>query len=158
VAIDVTRYQQVKIPVSDLRTSALWYTALLDLELAREFVEDGVLRGAVFINRSNDVVVALRDREVIPGQPEFAGFDLFALQVASRAGLDEVIAHCDRLGVKHTEIHERGPDGAALDVPDPDGTVVRFIWPGEANVPGFAGVESGSAGAVTFYDTPRLRL
>jgi hypothetical protein len=158
VAIDVTKYQQVKIPVSDLRTSALWYVALLDLELAREFVEDGVLRGAVFINRANDVVVALRDREVIPGRPDFAGFDLFAFQVAARKDLDEVIAHCDRLGVKHAEVHERGPDGAALDVPDPDGTVVRFIWPGESNVAGFGGVEFDAAGNVTFYDTPRLRL
>lgn len=156
MGIGVTGILQVKVPVSDLRRSYEWYVRLLDLELAREFVEQGVLRGVVLADRSAGYVIGLRDREVVRGRPTHDGFDLFALHVPTREALDAVVERCDRLGVEHTDVHERGPDGAAFDVPDPDGTVVRFLWPGDASAPGFAGVEFGEDGTPGFYDTPRI--
>ena len=46
MGVGVTKVLHVKLPVSDLATSVRWYAALMDLELSREFVEDGELRGA----------------------------------------------------------------------------------------------------------------
>jgi catechol 2,3-dioxygenase-like lactoylglutathione lyase family enzyme len=41
----LTHIVQVKVPVSDLAASVAWYRKLFQLELAAEFVEEGMLRG-----------------------------------------------------------------------------------------------------------------
>src|SRR4029453_9433583 len=45
VPLGVTRIRHAKLPVSDLQRSVAWYRALLDMELAAEFAEQGVVRG-----------------------------------------------------------------------------------------------------------------
>jgi hypothetical protein len=52
----------------------------------------------------------------------------------------------------------RGHDGAQLDIPDPDGTVIRFLSPNDDDGPAFAGIELGVGGRMTFYDAPRLAV
>lgn len=151
-----TRIQQVKVPVTDLHRSVAWYRALLGLDLMREFVEDGLLCGATLVNRESGFLIGLRLREAVPGQPSFPGFDLFSLGVSALADLHELTTRCDALGIAHGELVDRGTDGVHLDVPDPDGTVVRFLSPFAADGPAFSGAEFHADGTVTFYDQPRL--
>jgi catechol 2,3-dioxygenase-like lactoylglutathione lyase family enzyme len=149
------RIAQVKVPVTDLARSAGWYATVFGLHLVHEFVEDGDLTGVVLTDDARSFLVGLRRRDVIPGQPAFPGFDLFSLGVDSRAELEEFAARLDELDVPHGPVVDRGFD-AALDVPDPDGTVVRLLSPFSADAPPFLGVEFTDRGAPDFYDDPRL--
>jgi catechol-2,3-dioxygenase len=127
MGIGMTRVQHVKIPVSDLGRSAGWYATLLDLVPFRGFVEHGALRGAALRSPEAGVVFALRERQFCASQPNLAGFDLVALRMASREALAGLAAKCDRLGIEHSPVQDRGPSEAVVDVPDPDGTVLRFL-------------------------------
>jgi hypothetical protein len=64
---------------------------------------------------------------VFAGQPELTGFDVFAIEAESVPALHELADHCQRLAVAHDGVHGRGDWGAYLDIPDPDGTVVRIL-------------------------------
>ncbi|WP_144120967.1 VOC family protein [Catellatospora sichuanensis] len=149
---------QVKIPVSDLRRSVAWYTRVFDLRLAWEFVEEGVVRGAVLTDQHERFLIGLRDRAVIPSRPEFPGFDLFSFGVGSVAVLEDLARRFDDLDVEHGPLIDRGAGGGVqLDVPDPDGTVIRFLSPFGEHPP-FAGVEFHADGPPSFYDTSRLTV
>jgi catechol 2,3-dioxygenase-like lactoylglutathione lyase family enzyme len=148
------RITQVKLPVTDLARSVAWYCRLLDLRLFAEFVEDGVLRGAGLIDPRERFCIALRDRTVCAGTPRLDGFDVFAFTPASRAVLDEIIARCERYGIRHAEPYDT-PAGTILDVPDPDGTVLRF-YHFTAGTTGFTGIESRDGAIVGSYSRPRL--
>jgi len=152
----IRRILQVKVPVTDLGRSVAWYRAVFELDLVREFVDDGGLAGAVLSNAGRDLLVGLRRRDAVPGAPSFPGFDLFSLGVDSRAELERMAARLDALGVPHGPITDRGSDGAAMDVPDPDGTVVRLLSPFAADAPAFVGIDLSGPGAPVFYDRPRL--
>lgn len=155
MGIGLIGIRQVKVPVSDLQRSSSWYRELFELELMREFVEDGVLRGATLVDRGTGWLIGLRDREVV-GRSDLAGFDLFSLGVASPEALQRLAERCDRLGVAHGDLLDRGPDGIQLDIPDPDGTVIRCLSPFDDQGPAFAGVEFHADGTMTFYAEPRL--
>ncbi|WP_269459044.1 VOC family protein [Micromonospora inositola] len=147
---------QVKIPVSDLSRSVTWYCRAFGLRLGWEFCETGVVRGAVLTDEHERFLLGLRHREVIPGQPEFPGFDLFSFGVASVEAMHNLIHHFDELGITHEPLFDRGPGGGVqLDVPDPDGTIIRLLSPFGEHPP-FMGVEFPADGSPTFYDTPRL--
>jgi catechol 2,3-dioxygenase-like lactoylglutathione lyase family enzyme len=148
------RIAQVKLPVTDLPRSVRWYRRLLDLRLWFEIVEDGVLRGAGLIDPGRRFNIALRDRSVCAGRPNLDGFDVVAFLPLSRTVLDDLAERCDRLGVRRSEIQD-GPEGSRLDVPDPDGTVLRF-YHFTAPTEGFTGVEYRDGELVGSYDTPRL--
>ena len=147
---------QVKVPVTDLARSAAWYRKVFELELIREFVEHGQLAGAVLSNSERTLLIGLRRRDVVPGKPAFAGFDLFSFAVDSRAELDRLVTRFDELGVAHSPIGDRGSDGAQLDVADPDGTVVRILSPFSEDAPAFQGIEFDEDGQPAFYDESRL--
>lgn len=149
------RIAQVKLPVTDLARSVTWYRRLLDLRLWVEFVEDDVLRGAGLIDPQGRFNIALRDRSVCANQPDLDGFDVIAFVPAVRSVLDDLAARCDRLGVAHGGIQDT-PAGPRLDIPDPDGTVLRFYHFTEPTE-GFTGVEMRQGAYVGSYDTPRLR-
>ena len=148
------RIAQIKLPVTDLARSVDWYRRLLDLRLWAEFVEDGVLRGAALIDPQGRFNIALRDRSVCASRPDLRGFDVFAFVPASRSVLEDMVARCERLGISHDGIQET-PAGPRLDIPDPDGTIVRcyqFTDPTD----GFIGVESRDGRPIGTYETPRL--
>ncbi len=149
------RIAQVKLPVTDLARSVAWYRRLLDLRLWMEFVEDGVLCGAGLIDPGGGFNIALRDRRVCAGRPDLTGFDVVAFRPSARADLDDLVSRCERLGVAHGGIVDT-PGGPRLDIPDPDGTVLRF-YHFTAPTEGFAGLESRDGEVVGTYDTPRLR-
>jgi catechol 2,3-dioxygenase-like lactoylglutathione lyase family enzyme len=148
------RIAQVKLPVDDLARSVAWYRRFLDLRLWFEIVEDGELRGAALIDPDRRFNIALRDRSVCASQPDLNGFDVVAFLPSARTVLEELADRCDRLGINRSGIQD-GPEGSRLDVPDPDGTVLRF-YHFTAPTEGFTGVEYRNGQLVGSYDTPRL--
>lgn len=144
---------QVKLPVTDLRRSIEWYGRVFGLRLWTEIVEDGVLRGAGLMDPDGRFSVGLRDRAVCASRPDLRGFDVVAFRPASRAVLDDLAAHCTHLGVEHRGIQDT-PGGAVLDIPDPDGTVLRF-YHFTAPTEGFMGVEFRDGRVVGTFDAPR---
>lgn len=156
MSVGVLRIRQIKIPVTDLALSARWYRDLLDLEVAMEFEEDGVVRGVVLADHAAGYVIGLRERSHCESTPVLAGFDVVAFELADRDSVEALVRRCDERGLAHDDVHERGEYGVALDIPDPDGTVMRFIA-GKHVGEGFEGLAFG-AGPPTFYDEPRLPL
>jgi catechol 2,3-dioxygenase-like lactoylglutathione lyase family enzyme len=148
------RIAQVKLPVTDLARSVTWYRRLLDLRLWAEFVEDGILRGASLIDPQGRFNIALRDRSVCASQPHLRGFDIIAFVPASRSVLDNMVARCHRLGITHSGIQDT-PAGPRVDVPDPDGTILRFYHFTDSTS-GFIGVETRDGRYVGTYHIPRL--
>jgi len=157
MGVGIAKIRQVKIPVTDLAASVAWYRRLLDLEPAFEFFEDGAVRGVVLWESSADLHISLRDRHYCASQPDLDGFDVFSLKVESVQTLTELIDRCRALGIAHGDIHDRGPYGSALDIPDPDGTVLRFLYEPDTYPRGFAGLEFAPDGTPSAYQEPRLR-
>ena len=147
------RIAQVKLPVTDLARSVTWYRQLLDLRLWAEFVEDGVLRGAALIDPAGRFNIALRDRRACASEPDLRGFDVVAFVPADRSVLDELAARCERLGVAYGI--EDTPAGPRLDIPDPDGTVLRFYHFTDST-DGFVGIDIRDGQHIGTYSTPRL--
>ena len=159
MSIGMTKIHHVKIPVTDLARSAAWYARLLDLVPLREFVEHGVLRGAALRSSEAGFSFALRERQYCASQPDLAGFDVVAVHMASREVLAGLAAKRDRLGITHGPIQDRGPNEAAVDVPDPDGTVLRFLWEREnEETARFTGLSFDAGQPPACYDTPRLPI
>ena len=73
--------------------------------------------------------LGLRLRTKGPGEPQFPGFGLLSLSGDDRVGLEAIRARATSLGSQIGDIVDRGTDGLALDVFDPDGTVIRFLTP-----------------------------
>lgn len=154
--MEIEGIRQVKVPVSDLQRSVDWYRKAFGLRLGWEFVEDGQVAGAVLTDEGSRYLIGLRRRDLVPGEPAFVGFDLFSLGVGSVEALEAVAKRLDDLGIAHDPPFDRGPGGGVqLDVPDPDGTVVRILTPFGESAP-FTGVEFHPDGPPTFYETPRL--
>lgn len=151
------RLNQVKIPVTDLQCSVTWCCELPGLGLWREFVEHGVLCGAV-LTEDRDLRIGLRLRDMVSGAPAFPNLDLCSLAVDSLDELQAVVARCDDLGLAHGEITRLGADGTVVDVADPDGMVIRFLHLNPDRERSLAGVDIRSDGLPAFYDTPRLSI
>jgi catechol 2,3-dioxygenase-like lactoylglutathione lyase family enzyme len=148
--------RQIKLPVGDLARSARWYTDLFGLELAAEFFEDSAVRGVVLADHAAGFVIGLRQREYCASVPVLKGFDVCAFAVTTPGEMLTVVARCVELGIAHDDIQDRGEFGIAMDVPDPDGTVLSFVAGPHTGPHGtFFGLEFG-AGAPTRYDQPRL--
>jgi catechol 2,3-dioxygenase-like lactoylglutathione lyase family enzyme len=148
--------RQIKLPVSDLARSARWYSDFFSLELAAEFYEDSTVRGVVLADHAAGFVIGLRQREYCASAPVLDGFDVCAFMVSTPEEMMTVAARCVELGIEHGDIQARGEFGIAMDVADPDGTVLRFVAGPHVGPAGtFTGLELG-AGPPTFYDQPRL--
>jgi hypothetical protein len=150
----IERIAQIKLPVTDLSVSVPWYSRLFGLRLWVEIVEDGILRGAGLIDPQGRFNISLRDRSVCASQPDLAGFDVVAFLPSSRSVLDDLVARCGRLGIKHGGIVET-PGGPRLDIADPDGTVLRF-YHFIQSTDDFVGIEMRGGEYVGTYDSPRL--
>lgn len=156
--LPIVGVRQIKLPVSDLAVSARWYSDLFDLELSNEFVEDGEVRGVVLADHEAGFVIGLRVRDYCASAPVLDGFDVCAFMLRTPEEMSTVIDRCGELGIAHGDVHDRGEFGIAMDIADPDGTVLRFVAGSHTGPPGgFAGIEFG-AGPPSFYDEPRLRF
>jgi catechol 2,3-dioxygenase-like lactoylglutathione lyase family enzyme len=118
----------VKIPVTDLARSLLWYRRVLGLRPTMEFREaDGRVRGfAGEVPGLTRTMVAFR---VNPAAAEGSrGFDPVSFAVESRDDLQRWTGHLDSLGVSHSPIVEASI-GWLLIFDDPDGiTLHLYTW------------------------------
>jgi catechol 2,3-dioxygenase-like lactoylglutathione lyase family enzyme len=159
VKLPIIGVRQIKLPVSDLAISARWYADLFDLELANEFFEDAAVRGVVLADHEAGFVIGLRERKYCASSPVLDGFDVCAFMLRTAEEMSTVIDRCAELGVEHGDVHDRGDFGIAMDIADPDGTVLRFVAGAHTGPPGaFAGIEFNGSGPPIFYDQPRLRF
>lgn len=151
--LGLERLLQVKVPVADVAVSAHWYARLLDMRLVLEFVEDDELRGVVLEEPQTGTRIALRDRAHASSHPVLSGFDLLNFEMVSLEALEAFAERCDQLGILTTGVHHFDA-GAGMDVPDPDGTAIRFHFaPGR---PPFLGFRSGDVGQHVPYSKPLL--
>ena len=158
VKLPIVGVRQIKLPVSDLATSARWYADIFDLELANEFFEAGAVRGVVLADHRAGFVIGLREREHCASSPVLDGFDVCAFMLRTTEDMATVIDRCAELGIEHGAVHDRGDFGIAMDIADPDGTVLRFVAGPHTGPSGtFTGIEFGS-GPPIVYDEPRLRF
>lgn len=134
MGIGMTKVLHVKIPVTDLQRSVSWYCSLLELDLSREFVEQGVLRGAAL---SDPIVAALtaavtqprivfrRSGGVLRGGPATAPVGTRAafcskeqedqLSAVERdGGADETVARIADIPVGHSADNPTAPTVAPL--------------------------------------------
>ncbi|MEO7421342.1 MAG: VOC family protein [Ornithinibacter sp.] len=156
--LPIVGVRQIKLPVSDLAISARWYADLFDLELANEFFEDGAVRGVVLADHEAGFVIGLREREHCASNPVLDGFDVCAFMLRGAEAMSAVIDRCVELGIEHGHVDDRGDFGIAMDIADPDGTVLRFVAGAHTGPPGaFAGIEFAT-GAPVIYDQPRLHF
>lgn len=113
----------VKLPVSDVERSAQWYGRAFCFTRDWELREDGELRGAALHQPDSGLQLALRrDPERAAA---LAGFDTLCLAVGTRSDLDALLDRLNEQGVDHGA-PSAGRDGHAVDVPDPDGHLVRL--------------------------------
>jgi catechol 2,3-dioxygenase-like lactoylglutathione lyase family enzyme len=158
VKLPIVGVRQIKLPVSDLAISARWYADLFDLELANEFFEHGAVRGVVLADHEAGFVIGLRERAYCASSPVLDGFDVCAFMLRTAEEMSAVTDRCVELGIEHGDIDDRGDFGIAMDIADPDGTVLRFVAGTHTGPPGtFAGIEFGS-GPPIIYDQPRIRF
>jgi catechol 2,3-dioxygenase-like lactoylglutathione lyase family enzyme len=119
----VSGLHHVKLPVSDVRRSVEWYGRAFGFTRVWEAREDGELRGAALRHPVSELQLALRlDPERAAA---LAGFDTLCLAVGTRHDLDAVLDRLDERGVEHSSPFP-GRGGDAVDVPDPDGHLIRL--------------------------------
>lgn len=156
MGIGLSRIKHVKLPVSDLRRSTLWYRSLFELELLAEFFQDGDVRGVQLADRDAGFEIALRQTDYCAGPPRLTGFEIVALGAPDEAVVDSMAERCDRLGVERTEIVRIPGFVTSLDITDPDGIVIRILWHDPTGWSGFLGVEYDREGRPSPYREPRL--
>ena len=59
--------------------------------------------------------------------PMLKGFDVCAFMICTPDQMMTVAARCVELGIAHGDVHDRGELGIAMEVADPDVTVLRFV-------------------------------
>ncbi|MFD6161001.1 antibiotic biosynthesis monooxygenase [Nocardia sp. NPDC060256] len=121
-----TGIHHLKLPVTDLARSTDWYRAVLG---ARHLTEldhrrpDGTLFAVILDVPGLSGYLELR---LAPATAKaLQGYDFLTLAIADRAGLDELAAGLDALGIRHSPPIV-AMAGWLLVVPDPDGLCLRF--------------------------------
>jgi catechol 2,3-dioxygenase-like lactoylglutathione lyase family enzyme len=119
----VSGLHHMKLPVSDVARSVEWYGRAFGFTPAWELQEDGELCGAALRHPDSGLQLALRrdpDRAAA-----LAGFDTLCLAVGIRSDLDAILERLDERGIAHGSPFA-GRGGDAVDVPDPDGHLIRL--------------------------------
>lgn len=114
----------VKLPVTDLKRSAEWYSSRLGYRVDVEYVEKGELIGLAMRHPNGGPTFALQlDPDRARGA---AGFDYFAIGVPDNAAIDAVAAHLESLGESHGGVRFGTIGWNLLKIYDPDGHQLRF--------------------------------
>jgi glyoxylase I family protein len=154
VAAPITGLSHVQLLVSDVGSSAAWYTAALGLEPYAEDLSIGYVAlrhpGARFVIVLTEGPVASppagddANGTGATAAPLAAGLDHLALAVPDGAALDAWAAHLSDIGIGHDGVVlENG--NPSLQLRDPDGISVELVAPGSrrpAQASGAAGGES----------------
>lgn len=119
---ELVGFHHVRLPVADVWASRDWYTSVLGFVSVLDLEEEAGPVGVV-LRHPEGVVVGLH---LDPGRAAaLAGFAVLGLQVADHDGLLRWCDHLDGLGLAHAPIRQ-GQLGWYVDVPDPDGILVRL--------------------------------
>jgi glyoxylase I family protein len=159
VGAPITGLSHVQLLVSDVGSSAAWYTAALGLEPYAEDRSNGYI---ALRHPAARFVIVLTERPVTPpltgdggagnegagtgaaAASSPAGLDHLALAVPDGAALDAWAGHLTGIGIHHDGVGlENG--NPSLQLRDPDGISVELVAPGSrrpAQAPGAAGGES----------------
>ena len=112
----------LRMPVTDPWVSRDWYMAVLAFEPMLDLEEAAGLVGVVLRHPSGAVLGLHQD----PARAAaMRGFVTCILTVADREALEGAARELDSIGQAHTRISQ-GHLGWYLDIPDPDGMVVRL--------------------------------
>ena len=119
------------LSVRDVRRSAAWYRALLDLVTLHESPAGAWHHGATLLREpSSGLLLGLSAHRGNAGEPfdeSRTGLDHVEFGVISRAELDRWVARLDSLGITHSGIQERSL-GALVTFRDPDNIQLEFYW------------------------------
>lgn len=96
------------------------------------------------------------DRAFSTNQPALDGFDVVAFELTSRQAITDLTTRWDDLDIPHTGLRDLGTNGVSVDVADPDGTVLRFLYDTIVGRDGFVGVATETPGQFTLYDNPKF--
>lgn len=112
----------VRFPVTDPQRSREWYATVLGFVPVLDYEWERGVIGVVCRHPSGLVIGLHRDPRRARA---LRGFAALSLAVAAPGDLDRWSERLDRLSAPHGPI-QRGHLGPYLEVPDPDGIVVRF--------------------------------
>lgn len=112
----------LRLPVGDVWASRDWYSSVLGFDPVFDLEEESGPVGVILRHPSRIVLSCHLDG---PRAAALAGFAVLGLQVADRGVLDDWCHHFDAVGQRHGPV-SAGPLGWFVDVPDPDGIVVRL--------------------------------
>jgi hypothetical protein len=112
----------VRIPVRDPWVSRSWYMSVFSFEAILDLQEEPGLVGVVLRHASGAVIGLHHDEERASAM---RGFVTLALTVADMPGLQACARALDGLGQARGDI-QVGHLGWYLDVPDPDGILIRL--------------------------------
>jgi catechol 2,3-dioxygenase-like lactoylglutathione lyase family enzyme len=112
----------IRIPVSDPWVSRDWYMMVLGLQPLLDVEEENGVVGVVLRHPEGFVVGLHRDplRALA-----LKGFAILGLTILDREKLQDLSGRLHLMGIPHLPIEE-GHLGWYIDVPDPDGILVRF--------------------------------
>ena len=71
--------------------------------------------------------------------------------------LRQLAGRCDELGIAHNAVQDRGAHGTRLDIPDPDGTVLRLLANHPFSPDIFLGVGLTADGTRQIYQASRFQ-
>lgn len=115
----------IKLPVSDVARSRVWYERVLGFETSIEFVEDGLVAGVALRREGCQPQIALRHDPV--RAKALSGFDAVALLVGSRDEVRQWSSQLHALGEPHGGVVTGHNGGSALvGLHDPDGIEIRL--------------------------------
>ena len=150
----ITGLSHVQLLVSDVGSSAAWYTAALGLEPYAEDLSIGYValrhpgaRFVIVLTEGPPATTPAGDDSAgagVAAASSPAGLDHLALAVPDGAALDAWAGHLADIGIHHDGVVlENG--NPSLQLRDPDGISVELVAPGPrrpAQAPGPAGGES----------------
>lgn len=118
----VTGLHHVRFPVTDPQRSREWYVTVFGFVPVLDYERERGVVGVVCRHPTGLVIGLHRDRRRARA---LSGFAVITLAVAAPEDLERWVERLDHLSVVHGSIEE-GHLGPYLEVPDPDGIVVRL--------------------------------
>ncbi len=112
----------VRIPVADVWVSRDWYMRVIGLLPVMDVEEEERVVGAVLRHPEGFAIGLHLDAR---RAADLAGFALLGLTVNGKDELERWAHQLDRMGLAHGDL-ERRHLGWSMDLPDPDGILVRF--------------------------------
>lgn len=124
---------EVDLTVTDPASSAVWYSALLDLEELYDYTgAQNRMRYVALREPKSQFVLCLVGHAANEGEPfsEFrTGLDHLEFLVDRREDLDKWAMKLDRLGIRHSGVKTPAyTRNAMLTFRDPDNIQLEFFW------------------------------